>query len=211
MCQRTLEVVEALRTAGKLSSFLLQLTPAFNPTGHRLDELESLLECLAPVPVAIELRHRAWLREREQALAWFRAHEAAFVCVDAPDVNAPHVLPPIDAATRDDLAYLRAHGRNAEGYLHGRTAAERFDWRYTDDELREIAGRPSARGRRQRQADIRQRPARPGGGAARTRAPHGACETTPAASSRRLWRMTPAASGSRGILRSAADGIVCRD
>ena len=27
------------------------------------------------------------------------------------------MLPPIDAVTRDDLAYLRAHGRNARGWV----------------------------------------------------------------------------------------------
>jgi uncharacterized protein YecE (DUF72 family) len=43
--------------------------------------------------------------------------------------------------TRDDLAYLRAHGRNAEGYLHGKTVAERFGWRYSDQELEELGQR----------------------------------------------------------------------
>jgi uncharacterized protein YecE (DUF72 family) len=71
---------------------------------------------------------------------------AAFVSVDTPDVRAPHVLPRTDVVTRDDLAYLRAHGRNAEGYLRGRTAGERFDWRYSEDELREIAGRARSLG-----------------------------------------------------------------
>ena len=33
------------------------------------------------------------------------------------------------------------HGRNTEGYLNGKTVAERFGWEYTDDELKEIAGR----------------------------------------------------------------------
>jgi uncharacterized protein YecE (DUF72 family) len=50
-------------------------------------------------------------------------------------------MPPIVAVTRDDVAYLRAHGRNAHGYVHGRTAAERFDYRYSDDELGELADR----------------------------------------------------------------------
>jgi uncharacterized protein YecE (DUF72 family) len=40
MCTRTLEVVAPLRDADKLSSFLLQLTSAFKPAHHRLDELE---------------------------------------------------------------------------------------------------------------------------------------------------------------------------
>jgi uncharacterized protein YecE (DUF72 family) len=51
------------------------------------------------------------------------------------------MMPPVDAVTRDDLAYLRAHGRNAEGYMKGKTVAERFAWDYADDELRELAGR----------------------------------------------------------------------
>jgi uncharacterized protein YecE (DUF72 family) len=144
MCRQTLAAIEPLREAGKLSAFLLQLTPAFRPADHQLGELEQLIEELAPVPVAIELRHRDWLRDLEQTLAWFRTTGAAFVCVDAPPVTAPHVLPPVDAVTRDDLAYLRAHGRNAEGYLRGRSAAERFDWSYSDDELREVGGRTQA-------------------------------------------------------------------
>src|SRR5439155_23575810 len=61
MADHTLEALEPLERAGKLSSLLLQLTPAFNPRDHRLEELVPLLERLAPRPVAIELRHRGWL------------------------------------------------------------------------------------------------------------------------------------------------------
>jgi uncharacterized protein YecE (DUF72 family) len=141
LCARTLETFEPLHAAGRLSAFLLQLTPAFRPPEHELDELEGVIQALAPVPVAIELRHRAWLGDLDATLAWFRGAGAAFVCVDAPQVDAPVAMPPIDAVTRADLAYLRAHGRNAEGYLRGRSAAERFDHRYSDEELDELAGR----------------------------------------------------------------------
>jgi uncharacterized protein YecE (DUF72 family) len=144
MCRRTLATVEPLRDARKLSAFVLQLTPAFRPAAHELGELEGVIGALAPVPVAIELRHRDWLRDLEQTLGWFRSAGAAFVCVDAPAVTAPNVLPPMDAVTRDDLAYMRAHGRNAEGYLRGRSAAQRFEWRYSDDELHELADRTAA-------------------------------------------------------------------
>jgi uncharacterized protein YecE (DUF72 family) len=141
ICRRTWETVEPLRAAGKLSSFLLQLTPAFNPADHRLTELEPVVDALAPVPVAIELRHRDWLRDADDTLAWFREVGAAFACVDTPAIDAPIVLPPFDAVTRDDLAYLRAHGRNADAYLRGRTAGERFAYEYSDDELSELADR----------------------------------------------------------------------
>jgi len=51
-----LAAVAPLADAGRLTSFLLQLSPAFGPRDHGLDELLPLLERLAPHPVAIELR-----------------------------------------------------------------------------------------------------------------------------------------------------------
>jgi len=99
------------------------------------------VQALAPVPVAIELRHRAWLNDADATTGWFTAAGAAFVCVDAPTTDAPVVLPPYDAVTRSDLAYLRAHGRDAEAYLKGRTAGERFTYEYSEEELAELAGR----------------------------------------------------------------------
>jgi uncharacterized protein YecE (DUF72 family) len=47
----------------------------------------------------------------------------------------------VDAVTDERLAYMRLHGRNLEGYVHGRTVAERFDWDYSDEELLEIRER----------------------------------------------------------------------
>lgn len=144
LCERTLSTFEPLYAAGRLSCFLLQLTPAFKPGDHELSELEPVVQALAPVPVAIELRHRDWLNRRDATLGWFRDAGAAFVSVDAPRTDAPVVMPPEDAVTRSDLAYLRAHGRDAKRYLRGRSAAERFDYAYPKKELRELADRAQA-------------------------------------------------------------------
>jgi uncharacterized protein YecE (DUF72 family) len=138
-----LEAVTPLADAGKLATFLLQLSPAFSPHEHRLDELATLVERLAPHPVAIELRHRSWTtRGRlEPTLGWMEDHGAAWVGVDAPRGRQVTIMPPVDAVTNPAVAYLRAHGRNAEGYVRGRSVAERFAYRYPDDELEEIGAR----------------------------------------------------------------------
>jgi len=138
-----LEAVAPLADARKLATFLLQLSPAFRPYEHRLDELEPLVARLSPYPVAIELRHRSWTKgERlERALGWMEAHGAVWVAVDAPAGEQVTVMPPVDAVTDPRVAYLRAHGRNAEGYVRGRSVPERFGYRYGDDELREIGAR----------------------------------------------------------------------
>ena len=153
MAEEALASVAPLEEAGRLGALLLQLTPAFSPRDHRLEELEPLLEALAPRTVAIELRHRGWVEgERaEQTFGFLADHKAAFVAVDAPPGDHITIMPPVDAVTSPKLAYMRAHGRNTEGYLTGRSVAERFGWEYSDDELEEIAGR--ARGLAE-QADV---------------------------------------------------------
>ena len=114
LVRRLLEETAPLAEAGKLGAYLLQMTPAFAPGKNRLEELGGLVEAFAPQRLAIELRHRGWVREkrRHETLAWFA-----------------------------DLAYMRLHGRNTDGYLNGKSVAERFGWRYTDDELEQVRER----------------------------------------------------------------------
>jgi len=149
------EALEPLEEAGKLSSLLLQLTPGFSPSDHEIDELRPLAERAAPRPLAVELRHRGWVEgERaERTLAALSEIGAAYVGVDAPQEEHVPIMPALDAVTRDDLAYLRAHGRNAHGYMTGRSVAERFGWRYSDEELVEIATR--ARGLAEEADEVR--------------------------------------------------------
>lgn len=139
----TLDAVEPLAQAGKLGALLLQLSPSFDPRRHDLSELDGLLEVLAPHRVAVELRHRGWVEgdRTEQTLAGFSERHVTWVGVDAPRADHFTIMPPIDAVTDERLAYLRVHGRNAEGYVSGRSVAERFGYAYSDEELREIGGR----------------------------------------------------------------------
>ena len=147
LAERLVEETAPLAEAGKLGAYLVQLTPAFAPRDHELDELNGLVAALQPHPVAVELRHRGWVRDkrRDQTLGWFSEHGVAFVCVDAPPGDHVPIMPSeLDAVTNDGLAYLRLHGRNTEGYLSGKSVAERFGWRYDDGELEEVAERTRA-------------------------------------------------------------------
>jgi uncharacterized protein YecE (DUF72 family) len=138
-----LDAIEPLERTGKLGALLLQCTPGFKPSAHRLEELEPLVEAVAPRRLALELRHRGWVEEGRvsETLAWCSEHEVAFVCVDAPPGDHFSIMPALDAVTRDDLAYVRIHGRDTQGYLTGKSVAERFGWVYGDEELEEIASR----------------------------------------------------------------------
>jgi uncharacterized protein YecE (DUF72 family) len=139
-----LEVSEPLRAAKKFGAFLIQLSPAFSPRKCQLTELEPLLERLAPFGLAIELRNRNWTEgaNLEATLEFFRRHEVTLVLVDAPNEKHFTIMPSdLNAITNPQLGYLRLHGRNAHGYLHGRSVAERFNYDYNDAEIDELAKR----------------------------------------------------------------------
>ena len=146
LANRIVEETAPLSEAGKLGTYLLQLTPAFSPARHQLEELDRLVGVFGPLGLAIELRNRNWVddRRREATLDWFADRGVSYVTVDAPPADNFQIMPPVDAVTNPSTAYLRAHGRNTKGYLTGRSVAERFAWQYTDDELEEIAGRARA-------------------------------------------------------------------
>jgi uncharacterized protein YecE (DUF72 family) len=96
---------------------------------------------------AVELNSSFYaLPKRETVERWARVTPPGFTFeVKLHRLLSRHSAPldslPPDAVTSDRLAFFRAHGRNTEGYLKGKTVAERFGWVYADGELREIAGR----------------------------------------------------------------------
>ncbi len=144
MIDQFLPSLHLLRAAGKLGALLLQLSPEFSPRRHSLDELENLFSALAEFPIALELRNRGWIETQAlpATLAFLRAHRVTLVSVDTPADEHFTVMPRgLDEITHAPLAYLRLHGRNARGYLRGKSVAARFDYDYSDAEISEIAGR----------------------------------------------------------------------
>lgn len=133
-----------LRASRKLGALLLQLSPAFSPRKHELQELEPLLEILAEENVAVELRHRDWFEGRrlEELTSFLAARGATLVLVDTPQSDHFTIMPPgVEEITNSGMAYLRLHGRDAKAYTTGKTVAARFNYDYSDTEIAEVAER----------------------------------------------------------------------
>jgi len=144
VAQTFLSSLEPLRRAEKLGALLLQLSPAFSPRKHHLDELDQLLQVTRDYRMVIEFRNRNWVIDEQlpRTLDFLRQHKAAFVNVDAPAAEHFTIIPSeLDEVTIPEVAYLRLHGRNAKGYLTGKTVAARFDYNYSDEEIDEVAER----------------------------------------------------------------------
>jgi uncharacterized protein YecE (DUF72 family) len=133
------DALEPLELSGKLRGVLLQYHPRFVKSASAKRELARVRARLDPLVPLIEFRHTSWLepREEQDTLEFLESHGLAYVSVDAPRTRASNVVPPVAAATHA-LAYVRFHGRNVKTWnIRGRTAADRFDWMYSPEELEE--------------------------------------------------------------------------
>ena len=134
-----LDALQPLRDAGKLGGILFQLPPYVVWKPASLDYLEWAREQLGADEMLVEPRHRSWFAEdiRAELLRWLEQQRMSWVTVDAPKVDAGNVPATLVAAT-SPLAYVRFHGRNARTWnVRGGSAAERFDYLYSEAELRE--------------------------------------------------------------------------
>jgi uncharacterized protein YecE (DUF72 family) len=133
-----------LADAGKLGAILYQFPRWFTASGQNVQYLRELAE-RSPAQPAIEFRGAGWMKEgkQERTLDLLRDIGATYVVVDEPQ-GFPTSVPPVVAATSPDLAMIRFHGHNAENWeKRGISAAERFRYLYTEDELHEWV--PAAR------------------------------------------------------------------
>lgn len=148
--RRFLAALAPLRTAGKLGGILFQLPSYVVFKERSLDYLEWAREQLGDYEMLVEFRHRSWLDEdnRAETLAFLERIDATYVTVDAPrSETAKNLIPTVPAVT-SPTAYVRFHGRNLGTWnKRGGSAAERFDYLYSEEELaewvptlRELAG-----------------------------------------------------------------------
>jgi uncharacterized protein YecE (DUF72 family) len=101
-----------------------------------------ILECaehLKEFRIAVEFRHKTWLEERnvDETLSFLSDHDLPYVSVDMPQ-GFDSSLPPIAAATADDIAMVRFHGRDRKAWAKKNvSASERFRYEYSEAELNE--------------------------------------------------------------------------
>jgi uncharacterized protein YecE (DUF72 family) len=137
---RFLGALEPLRSGGKLGGILFQLPPYIVYKETSLQYLEWARAQLEGHEMLVEFRHRSWLDEenRVDSLSFLERIGASYVVVDAPRSDTARNLVPTVVATTSALAYVRFHGRNLGTWnKRGGSAAERFDYLYTDEELGE--------------------------------------------------------------------------
>ncbi len=126
-----------LREHGMLAAVLLQFPFAFHRTPGTCDWLRRCRDEFPADPLVIEFRHDSWRAPETDVL--LQQMNCAQCIVDEPPLRG---LMPLHCADTGPLLYLRLHGRNRAWFTAGEK--ERYNYHYSDDELRDILRRVRA-------------------------------------------------------------------
>jgi uncharacterized protein YecE (DUF72 family) len=129
--------LDPLASAGKLGALLAQFPPSFKQTPESLAYLEWLLRVFREYRVAVELRHSSWSDRLADTLALLDAFGAAWTQIDEPKFRTSirqNWLPNVDS-----FYYVRLHGRNAKQWWKHDSTEDRYNYLYSEDELKPFA------------------------------------------------------------------------
>jgi uncharacterized protein YecE (DUF72 family) len=126
--------LEPLATSGKLGALLAQFPPSFKSGEGERAYLADLLNAFRDYPVAVELRHSSWSDGFGETLELLNAFQAAWVQIDEPKFRfsiRQNFLPNVKG-----FYYMRLHGRNADKWWRHEKSEDRYDYLYSEEELK---------------------------------------------------------------------------
>ena len=128
--------IDPLAKAGKLGPLLAQFPASFKRTASGQDYLARLLDTFEGYAVAVELRHSSWSDALGETLTLLNAFGAAWVQIDEPKFRfsiRQNYLPNVTG-----FYYMRLHGRNVANWWRHDKSEDRYDYLYSDEELKEF-------------------------------------------------------------------------
>ncbi len=124
--------LKPLIQAAQLGGVLLQFPQAFHRSRAGEAHLHTVATLLPPETVRtyVEFRHDSWMQE--EVYERVRSLGLGFANVDLPHLRS---LPRPSSVVTSPDAYVRMHGRNATQWHNPSSASQRYDYRYSDEEL----------------------------------------------------------------------------
>lgn len=128
-----------LGESGKLGGVLFQFPPRFANRQQSRDYLRRVADQMEGGRTVVEFRNDSWftMNTANLTLDLLRALGLSYAIADEPQIPRDTV-PPLVAVTDPDLAYVRLHGRNVDGWLRG-GGGTRYNYDYSEAELAEWA------------------------------------------------------------------------
>jgi len=127
-----LETIQPMIDEGRLKLLLAQFPYSFKFSRKNVEYIEKIREYFKDLDIAIEYRHRSWLRE--EVFEYMKKRNIVYVIVDEPPIKELFPYYPYHTTSK---AYYRFHGRNKKWFEAEN--GERYDYLYSTEELKKFA------------------------------------------------------------------------
>jgi uncharacterized protein YecE (DUF72 family) len=129
--------IEPLAAGDRLGPLLAQFPASFKDSPEAREYLSWLLTTFKDYEVAVELRHKSWSDNADEIQQLLRSFAAAWTQIDEPKfrLSIRQTLRP----NIKDFYYLRLHGRNAAQWWKHEKSEDRYNYLYSEAELKPIA------------------------------------------------------------------------
>lgn len=127
-----LGAIRPLQDEGKFGCMLAQFPWGFKNTPGNAVKLREFRDRVGELPTVIEFRNADWVNEDTFGL--LKELDFGFCSVDEPALKG--LMPRVAVAT-SEIGYVRFHGRNAKEWWKHEEAYQRYNYRYTEEELSE--------------------------------------------------------------------------
>ncbi|WP_261810018.1 DUF72 domain-containing protein [Levilactobacillus humaensis] len=127
----------------QLQTVLFQFPPYFNRTTANIQYLRDVRVQMEQLPVAVEFRSPSWFETpgmTKDVTDYLQSLHLTNVITDEPH-NLNNGIPLVTTVTTSELAVIRLHGRNKEGWFNqgANWRKTRTLYRYSEAELQEVA------------------------------------------------------------------------
>lgn len=127
-----LDRIQPLVDKKKLGCILFQFPWSFVNNSENRKYLYLLRQEALNYPVVVEFRNVSWAKE--PVFKFLEELNYGYCCVDQPRLKG--LMPPIVRVT-SNIGYIRFHGRNAKNWWKHNEPHERYDYLYSEEELKE--------------------------------------------------------------------------
>jgi uncharacterized protein YecE (DUF72 family) len=131
-----LDALAPVQDARKFSGVLLQFPWGFKRTVNAVRHLGELRKNLPECPLFVEFRNSGWIVDETFSL--LEDLGIGYCCVDEPRLKG--LVPPVVKNT-SGTGYVRLHGRNAKNWWGRTVGGDRYDYMYSNDELKDWVGK----------------------------------------------------------------------
>ncbi len=123
--------LDAIAGMNMLGALLAQFPISFKNTNENRDYLETVIDRFKAYPLVVEVRHSSW--NNDGTLRYFIRKGVAFCNIDQPRLGLS--IGPTEHVT-SQIGYVRLHGRNYDKWFDCDTRDDRYNYLYTEPELK---------------------------------------------------------------------------